>query len=158
MRKQRPGKRVHGVHVVYTAVTDFDDALAIIRSRQRKKTSPTNTLKMQLGRNKTRQLMRPVTLSDRVVPRKKRPPAKRIGETVVWSKERIIAAWETKQFKIRDLALRGACSVLQIKRWCFGPQWRPTTGPWVCQACKHRNPAGDFYCGGCTKYWSEPLD
>lgn len=156
-------KKIPGIHVIQTHVTDFDEALDLLLKRQRLKgrARPRKTLRAELGGAAKRQRTIPITLSDRVVPasiRRNRVTTPKLPP-VIWSKKQVIEAYKSGWFKPHELASHAKVTSLQIKIWVHGPNWTPES--WRCKACKRTNwvpyREPQYHCPNCGKHWSHGL-
>jgi hypothetical protein len=154
----------HGPHMIYTEVQDFDDAIELLK-RSRKRPQKV-TLKTLFAQNLNRQRFRPITLSDRLVPGKipailkNKVPAP-AQTKIVWGKNEVLANYNTGFFKLRELAHHGV-SILQVRLWVYGPNWKPATGStWSCNKCHSRilitNVNPQYICPKCGNSWDNKL-
>ena len=163
MTRLPPDRRKHGIHMLRTEAETLDEALDILARKNREPRQPQRqTLALEMARNNLRQMCRPITLSDRVVRPFLQAPASRRKPTVIWTKEQIVAAYATGAFKIRELAIRGRVSNIQIIFWLHGEADPPIH--WRCGGCgiKNNSPRGmglprQPICRCCGKVWHEGL-
>jgi hypothetical protein len=155
-------RRVPGVHTFQTEAIDLDEALDIIKSRQKAKRSKRKRSMKQLANdNKLRQMQRPITLSDRVAPAAYARPVTRKIPDVVWTAEQVRAAHATGMFKTKDLAERAKVTCLQIIFWVYGLTKPPVN--WRCPECGHLQSSATVVERGnqpmcCGKYWYESFN
>lgn len=132
-RTGSPSKRLPGLHLIVTEAQTLDEALDVLRHRQRRRSEHRPpSLKQQFARARSRTLFCPITLSDRVVSSKVRPQ-RRAVRVEPWSRERVIEAHRTGAFKIGELAKHAQVHPLQVWLWIKGPDWKPIQ--WKCGGC-----------------------
>lgn len=158
-----PGKRIAGPHAFDTEAQTLDEALDIIKSRQKRpRAKQKNTLKREFAGNRLRQYTRPVSLSDRVIPAATNRFARtgKKASDVVWTREEVIAAHATGMFKTVDLAQRAKVNSLQIIFWVYGTAQPPVN--WRCEICGTPTTSAKTVEHGyqpmcCGRYWYEGL-
>jgi hypothetical protein len=159
MTKLSPTKRQPGMHMITTEAQTLDEAIDIIKARQkRKRTLRGATLAQELQLNKLHQFTKPVTLSDRTVAPKIRPPDRRRKPDVVWSREEVIEKFATGMFHITDLAKRAKVPTLMVKYWVNRDDWVPEQ--WTCGCEKIKSGRGNrsvfghrTHCPRCGQFW-----
>lgn len=161
---QAPHKRLHGTHVIQTEAQTLDEALDIIRHKQRheRPKGTKRTLKQQFNSAKfIANFAKPVSLSDRIVPKRNGQAAK-VERPPDWTREQIIAAYKTGSWRPPDFRKHSKAPMLQIYWWCFGPEFKPNN--FKCLGCggetfsRRAVIAGiDPQCKHCGRLWNEGL-
>jgi hypothetical protein len=150
------GRKKHGLHLLHTEAT-FDEAVDILakdiankrRLASRQSKPQIRTLKQISTFAKTLANQHDVTLSDRVI--KNRRPLKPKVESVRWSKQKVIDAYNSGFFKTQELARHAGVSSTQIKFWIWGDDYEPEY--WWC--CGKQVNVGN--CPYCKTYWKDKL-
>lgn len=154
-RTGAPGKRKLGIHLSYTQAQTLDEALDIIKHRQRRHRLLPRTLNQEFASANRAANFRNISLSDRVVPHKwKKPAAPKAAPQPVLDKAAVLA--RAKNFSVPELARMAKVSKLQVYVWLHGSAWNPKTVTWTCKACKHKTNGASF-CYGCGASWKQSL-
>jgi hypothetical protein len=148
-----PSKRALGPHMLFTEAQTLDEALDIIKFKNKRKyVKSCLTLQQEFNLNKGRQLFKSVTLSDRIIlglnPGRRQPKVKKLA-VLPWTKERVVQVFNEGWFKPQELAKMAGVSTSQIKRWIWGEKWRPNN--WHCKICCRSNNSSEH----CSKTWKE---